>query len=61
MNKKVCILLIKQILMIVGIIFIGNRVFNHFNAWVGIAVCLSACYPVINTIKLFIKKHESKN
>lgn len=51
MNKSVKQGIIKQLFMMIVILFIGNRVFNHFDAWVGIAVCLCACYPVINIFK----------
>ena len=45
----------------ITVLFIGNRVFNHVDAWLGIAICFGACYPVINIIKLIIKKHETED
>lgn len=51
MNKSIKQRIIQQLFMMIAILFIGNRVFNHFDAWVGIAVCLCACYPVINIVK----------
>lgn len=51
---------IEQLFLMIAFLFIGNRVFNHVEAWLGIVICLGACYPVINIIKL-IFKHENKD
>ncbi|MCS3370081.1 MULTISPECIES: hypothetical protein [Bacteroides] len=52
---------IEQFFFMMAVLFIGNRVFNHVDAWLGIAICFGACYPVINIIKLIIKKHENED
>lgn len=44
----------------IAVLFIGNRVFNHVDAWLGIAICFGVCYPVINIIKLIIKNMKTK-
>lgn len=52
---------IEQFFFMKAVLFIGNRVFNHVDAWLGIAICFGVCYPFINIIKLIIKKHENED
>lgn len=54
-------IVLQQLFFMISILFIGNRLFNHIDAWLGIAVCFGVCYPIINIIKLIIKKHENEN
>ncbi len=51
---------IEQFFFMIAVLFIGNRVFNHVDAWLGIAICFGVCYPFINIIKLIIKNMKTK-
>lgn len=34
---------IEQFFFMIAVLFIGNRVFNHVDAWLGIAICFGVC------------------
>lgn len=53
MNRK----LIFAVIFYCIIFYASTYVFNHFNAWLGIAIALGACISLINPIKNFIMKH----
>lgn len=36
---------VEQFFFMIAILFVGNRIFNHVNAWLGIAICFGVCYP----------------
>lgn len=51
----------KYLINIVAIIILlatGLRVFNHIHAWLGIAICLCAIYPIYKLFKLLKNETE---
>ena len=44
-------------LLSVALLFIGNRIFNHASAWIGLAIIAAACILIIKT---FLKQHKTK-
>lgn len=44
-------------LLSVALLFVGNRIFNHASAWLGLAIIAVA---FILIIKAFLKQHKTK-
>lgn len=57
MNKAIF-----EAIILIAMLFVGNRIFNHVSAWGGIAICLISssllCYFIINLIKTNKNNHE---
>ena len=51
---------IYKYLLSVILIFIGNRVFNHASAWVGLAIIAAGCLLIIKTFSNNIKSKQNE-
>jgi len=51
---------IYKYLLSVILIFIGNRVFNHASAWVGLAIIAVGCLLIIKTFSNNIKSKQNE-
>ena len=48
--------------LVVSAFFIGNRVFNHINAWLGISIImLTVAFIVYNIIKKKVENEKNKS
>lgn len=41
--------------------FLGNRIFNHLNAWIGIVIILSTIIYLIYVLLKLFKSNETKD
>lgn len=42
-------------------LFLGNRIFNHLNAWTGISIILSTIIYIIYVLIKLFKSNETKD
>lgn len=57
MKSKIILLFI---LFVFGF-FLGNRIFNHLNAWIGIVIILSTIIYLIYVLLKLFKSNETKD
>ena len=54
----------KIILLFIAFVFgffLGNRIFNHLNAWIGIVIILSTIICLIYVLLKLFKSNETKD
>ncbi len=54
----------KIILLFIAFVFgffLGNRIFNHLNAWIGIVIILSTIIYLIYVLLKLFKSNETKD
>lgn len=50
-----------KILVVIAMLFIGNRIFNHVNAWGGIALMVLGCLLAVYFIIKPSNNHKEDN
>lgn len=53
MKKKLIYIAAMTLLLVVG-----SELFNHIHAWLGVAICLCAIYPIYKLLKLLKNETE---
>ena len=63
-NKRLIFMKSKIILLFIAFVFgffIGNRILNHLNAWIGIVIILSTIIYLIYVLLKLFKSNETKD
>lgn len=63
-NKRLIFMKSKIILLFIAFVFgffLGNRIFNHLNAWIGIVIILSTIIYLIYVLLKLFKSNETKD
>lgn len=63
-NKRLMFMKSKIILLFIAFVFgffLGNRIFNHLNAWIGIVIILSTIIYFIYVLLKLFKSNETKD